>query len=65
MTIRVLIADDQAMIRSGLRLILEDQPDITVVGEAANGAEAVTLARRLRPTFLSSMSGCRISMASR
>jgi DNA-binding NarL/FixJ family response regulator len=49
MTIRVLIADDQAMIRSGLRLILEDQPDITVVGEASNGAEAVTLARRLRP----------------
>jgi DNA-binding NarL/FixJ family response regulator len=48
-TIRVLIADDQAMIRSGLRLILEDQPDITVVGEAANGAEAVSLARRLRP----------------
>ncbi len=49
MTIRVLVADDQAMVRSGLRLILEDQPDITVVGEAADGAETVTLARRLRP----------------
>ncbi|MDX3226489.1 response regulator transcription factor [Streptomyces sp. ME19-01-6] len=49
MTINVLIADDQAMIRSGLRLILEDQPDISVVAEAADGAEAVSLARRLRP----------------
>ncbi|MEU5159419.1 response regulator transcription factor [Streptomyces sp. NPDC020875] len=49
MTITVLIADDQAMIRHGLRLILEDQDDITVVGEARDGAEAVELARRLRP----------------
>jgi DNA-binding NarL/FixJ family response regulator len=49
MTIRVLIADDQAMIRSGLRLILEDQPDLTVVAEAADGARAVELARQLRP----------------
>jgi DNA-binding NarL/FixJ family response regulator len=49
MTIRVMVADDQAMVRSGLRLILEDQPDITVVAEAADGAEAVSLARRLRP----------------
>ncbi|MBC6462497.1 response regulator [Actinomadura sp. HBU206391] len=49
MTMRVLLADDQAMVRGGLRFILEDQPDITVVAEAADGAEAVTLARRLRP----------------
>jgi DNA-binding NarL/FixJ family response regulator len=49
MTIRVLLADDQALVRSGLRLILEDQPDITVTGEAVDGAEAVALARQLRP----------------
>jgi DNA-binding NarL/FixJ family response regulator len=49
MTIRVLLADDQEMIRSGLRLILDDQPGITVVAEAVDGAQAVALARRLRP----------------
>lgn len=49
MTITVLLADDQAMIRHGLRLILEDQPDITVIGEAADGVEAIARARRLRP----------------
>ena len=49
MTIRVLVADDQALIRSGLRLILEDQPDITVVAEAVDGVDAVAQARRLRP----------------
>ncbi|GAA2736306.1 response regulator transcription factor [Actinocorallia aurantiaca] len=49
MPIKVLVADDQAMIRGGLRLILEDQPDIEVVAEAADGPETIALARRLRP----------------
>lgn len=47
--IRVLIADDQAMIRSGLRMILETESNLTVVGEAADGDDAVQLARRARP----------------
>ena len=49
MTIRVLIADDQDIVRSGLKMILNGQPDIEVIGEADNGVEAVELARRLRP----------------
>ncbi|MEX1271792.1 MAG: response regulator transcription factor [Acidimicrobiia bacterium] len=49
MTIRVLVADDQELIRTGLRMILNAQADIEVVGEAADGQEAVTLARALRP----------------
>ncbi|MFI7218844.1 response regulator [Micromonospora maritima] len=49
MSIRVLLADDQAMVRGGLRLILEEQPDIVVVAEAADGVDAVAQARRLRP----------------
>ncbi|MEZ4501251.1 MAG: response regulator transcription factor [Dehalococcoidia bacterium] len=46
---RVLIADDQDLVRSGLRLILERQPDIEVVGEAADGLEAVERAAELAP----------------
>ena len=47
--IRLLLADDQAMVRTGLRMILDAQPDLTVVGEAADGRQAVDEARRLRP----------------
>jgi DNA-binding NarL/FixJ family response regulator len=47
--IRVLLADDQEIVRTGLRMILDAQAGIEVVGEAADGREAVALARRLRP----------------
>lgn len=49
MTVRVLIADDQSIVRAGLATILNDQPDIEVVGQAADGRDGVALARRLRP----------------
>ncbi|BAN04559.1 response regulator [Ilumatobacter coccineus] len=49
MTIRVVIADDQSIIRAGLATILDAQPDIEVVGQAADGREAIDLALRLRP----------------
>ena len=49
MTIRVLIADDQALVRSGFRLILETRSDMEVVGEAEDGRQAVTLAQELEP----------------
>ena len=47
--IRVLIADDQDIVRAGLAIILDGQPDIDVVGLATNGRDAVTMARQLRP----------------
>lgn len=49
MTITVLVADDQDLVRTGLRMILDVQPGIKVVGEATNGRQAVELARALEP----------------
>ena len=49
MSIRVLIADDHDIVRAGLRMILDAQPDIEVIAEARDGREAVALARALRP----------------
>jgi DNA-binding NarL/FixJ family response regulator len=51
-SIRVLIADDQALVRAGFRKLLESEPDIEVVGEAADGRDAVDLARRLLPSVV-------------
>jgi DNA-binding NarL/FixJ family response regulator len=48
-SVRIVLADDQAMVRSGFRLILEAEGDIEVVGEAGDGDEAVAVARRLQP----------------
>ena len=49
MTIRVLVADDQELVRTGLSMILQAQPGIEVIGQAVDGNEAVALARSLRP----------------
>jgi DNA-binding NarL/FixJ family response regulator len=48
-TIRVIVADDQALVRTGFGMIIGAQPDMELVGEAADGLEAVALARRVRP----------------
>lgn len=48
-TIRVMVVDDHKVVRQGLRLFLHSDQELTIIGEAANGAEAVELARKLRP----------------
>jgi DNA-binding NarL/FixJ family response regulator len=50
--IRVLLVDDQSLVRAGFRMILEDEPDIEVVGDAANGAAAIEAVARLRPDVI-------------
>ena len=52
MTIRVLVADDQSMVRAGFRMLLADEADIEVVAEASNGKEAVEKAARFDPTVV-------------
>jgi two-component system, NarL family, response regulator LiaR len=52
MTIRVLLVDDHPVVRTGLRALLEAEPDIKVVGEAGNGLAAISLARALRPDIV-------------
>ena len=52
MTIRVLLCDDQALVRGGFRMILEARPDLQVVGEAEDGRQAVSLARRTQPDVI-------------
>jgi DNA-binding NarL/FixJ family response regulator len=52
MTVRILLADDHALVRTGLRRILEAEPDLTVIAEAADGAQAVELARSTAPDLV-------------
>ena len=52
MTIRVLVVDDQSMVRAGFRLLLADEPDMEVVAEAGNGLEAVAQAARFHPNVI-------------
>ena len=49
--VRVVLADDQQLVRAGMRLILTPEPDIEVVGEAADGVEAIGVVRATAPTW--------------
>jgi DNA-binding NarL/FixJ family response regulator len=49
MTVRILLADDHALVRRGVRMILDNEPDLEVIGEAGDGAEAISQARKERP----------------
>ena len=52
MSVRVLLVDDQALVRGGLKMIVDAQPDLTVVGEAADGREAIEAFHRLKPDVI-------------
>ena len=52
MTVRVLLVEDQALVRAGLRMVIDSQPDLTVVGEAGDGVAAIAAARSLRPDLV-------------
>ena len=51
-TIQIIIADDHSIVRKGIRALLATEPDIQVIGEAADGKEAVTMAQQLRPDVI-------------
>ncbi len=65
MTVRVVIADDQGMVRSGFTTLLNSEPDIEVIGEAVNGQEAIARAAQLRPDVLLMDVRCRCWTACR
>ena len=52
MRTRILLADDHAILRAGLAMLIEAQPDLVVIGEAADGVEAVEKTRKLKPDVL-------------
>ena len=54
MTTRLLLVDDHAVVRSGLRMLLENEREIEIVGEAGNAAEAIEAATRLKPNLIHS-----------
>jgi DNA-binding NarL/FixJ family response regulator len=57
--IRILLADDHAVVRQGFRAILAQQPDMTIVGEAGNGREVLALAEKTKPDLIVMDVACR------